>query len=349
LINRRAVLLIAQTLLGLALLVAWVLLVDLSEVGRTLSQARWIYVLLAAGIGLSSSLIRSQRWRLVLRPIGSVPLLDLFLIIMASSLVNFVIPLRTGEIARSLLLKQRHRVSMSASLPTIAVDRSFDLLAVLVVGTIGALSGISIGGRLSTVLLAGGVLLLVFVIFVILAILSGDRLLALADRLLPKRLASHIRDRILGIVKGLLAGFTAVGRQPTGLVQMLVLSFLSAVLDGTLFFLLFQSIGASVPYAIVLTGYALFALTFLVPGAPGYVGSMEAFGSLVFSALGVGVGLAASAVILYHALNALMLGVVGGLAVWILGLRPVSAVKAFVEAGEANTATEGSGMEGIRD
>jgi uncharacterized protein (TIRG00374 family) len=349
LINRRAGLLIAQTLLGLALLVAWVLLVDLGAVGRTLSQARWMYVLLAAVIALSSSLIRSQRWRLVLGPIASVPLLDLFLIIMASGLVNFVIPLRTGEIARSLLLKQRHRVPMSASLPTIAVDRSFDLLAVLVVGTIGALSGIRLGGRLSTVLLAGGLLLLVFVVFVILAILSGDRLLALADRLISKRLASHFRDRILGIIEGLLAGFTAVGRQPKGLLQMITVSFLSTVLDGTLFYLLFLSIGADVPYAIVLTGYALFALTFLVPGAPGYIGSMEAFGSLVFSALGVGVELAASAVILFHALNALMLGVVGGLAMWTLGLRPASAVKAFVKAGETNAGTDRSGIEGIRD
>jgi hypothetical protein len=347
--NRRAGLLIAQTLFGLALLVAWVLLVDLGEVGKTLSQARWAYVLLAAGIGVSSSLIRSQRWKIVLRPIAGVPLLDLFLIAMASSLVNFVIPLRTGEIARSLLLKQRHRVSMSASLPTIAVDRSFDLLAVLVVGTIGALSGIRLGGRLSTVLLAGGLLLLVFVVFVILAILAGDRLLDLADRLLPKRFASHLRERLLGIIKGLLDGFTAVGRQPKGLLQMVALSFLSAMLDGLLFYFLLQSFGANVPYAIVLTGFALFTLTFLVPGAPGYIGSMEAFGSLVFSALGVGVELAASAVVLFHALNAIMLGVTGGLAIWALGLRPVSAVKTFVEAGESSSGTDGAGIEGIRD
>jgi uncharacterized protein (TIRG00374 family) len=345
LINRRAGLLIAQTLLGLALLVAWVWFVDLGEVGRTLSQARWTYVLLAATIALSSSLIRSQRWRLVLRPIESVPLLDLFLISMASSLVNFIIPLRTGEIARSLLLKQRHRVPISASLPTIAVDRSFDLLAVLVVGTIGALSGIRLSGELSTVLLAGGLLLLVFVVFVILAILSGGRLLALADRLLPKRLASHLRDRLLGIIKGILAGFTAVGRQPKGLLQMIALSFLSAVLDGTLFYFLLISLGADVPYPVVLTGFALFTLTFLVPGAPGYVGSMEAFGSLVFSALSIGVELAASAVVLFHALNALMLGIIGGLAMWTLGLRPVSAVRTFIEAGEPNNVSDRSEVE----
>jgi uncharacterized protein (TIRG00374 family) len=145
----------------------------------------------------------------------------------------------------------------------------------------------------------------------------------------PKRIASHLRDRLLGIIEGFLAGFTAVGRQPKGIFQLITLSFLSAVLDGTLFYLLYQSLGANVSFAVVLTGYALFALTFLVPGAPGYVGSMEAFGSLVFSALGVGVDLAASAVVLYHALNALMLGVVGGLSMWVLGLRPISKMRLF--------------------
>ena len=335
-INRRAGLLIAQTLLGLALLVVWLYLVDLREVGSTLSQARWHLVLLAAVIGLSSSVLRSQRWRTVLRPIAIVPLLDVWMISMASSLVNFVIPLRTGELARSLLLKQRHRVPIAASLPTVAVDRSFDLLAVLVVGTLGAFSGISLGGRLSTVLLAGGVLFLTFVVFVVLAIVSGSRLQTVIARLLPNRLGSPLQDRILGILESLLSGFTAMARRPAELALLFALSLLAAVLDGILFYFLLLSLGAEFPLAIVLTGFALFTLTFLVPGAPGYIGSMEVFGSLVFGALGMGVEIAASTVVLFHALNAVMLGVTGGLAMWALGLRPSTAVRSFIEAGETN-------------
>jgi len=344
-INRRAGLLIAQTLLGLALLVAWLYLVDLREVGQTLSQARWHLVLLAAVIGLSSSVLRSQRWRTVLRPIASVPLLDVWMISMASSLVNFVIPLRTGELARSLLLKQRHRVPIAASLPTVAVDRSFDLLAVLVVGTLGAFSGISLGGRLSTVLLAGGVLFLTFVVFVVLAIVSGSRLQTVIARLLPNKLGSPLRNRILGILESLFAGFMAMARRPAELALLFALSLLSAVLDGILFYFLLLSLGAEFPLAIVLTGFALFTLTFLVPGAPGYIGSMEVFGSLVFGALGMGVETAASTVVLFHALNAVMLGVTGGLAMWALGLRPSNAVRSFIEASETNADPDQSGVE----
>jgi uncharacterized protein (TIRG00374 family) len=332
--KRRTGVLIAQTLLGLVLLAAWLYLVDLREIGRTLSQARWHFILLAAAIGLSSGLVRAIRWRFVLSPIALVPWIDLWLISMASSLVNFVIPLRTGEIARSILLKQRHRVSMAASLPTIAVDRSFDLMAVLILGTLGGLSGIQLSGRLSTVLLVGGIVFLVFVVFLAIAILAGDWLLALAARLLNGRLRDSLQERILGILRGFLTGFATVGRRPRMLIPMLALSLLAAVMDSGLYYCLLVSLGAYISPAIVLTGYALFALTFLVPGAPGYVGSMEAFGSLVFGALGVGIELAASSVVLYHALNAVILAAVGGIAMWTLGLRPSNAVRSFIDAGE---------------
>ena len=344
-INRRAGLLIAQTLLGLALLVAWLHLVDLEEVGRTLSQAKWHLVLLAVVIGLASGVLRAQRWRIVLRPIAQVGLGDLWLINMASSLVNFVIPLRTGEIARSLLLKQRHRVSIATSLPTIAVDRSFDLVAMLILGAFGALSGISLGDRLTTVLLAGGVLFLIFVTFVFFAILSGKRLLTIVARLLPSRLSSLVRERILSLLERFISGFTAVSKRPKALVPIFAISLISAVLDGALYYFLFASLDSIQPPAIVLTGYSLFALTFLIPGGPGYIGSMEAFGSLVFSALGVGRELAASTVVLYHATNAIILGVMGGLAMWALGFRPSTAVRSLVEVGETNAVPDQRDIE----
>jgi uncharacterized protein (TIRG00374 family) len=326
--SSRAVLLILQSLLGLALLAAWVWAVDLREVGRTLGQARWPLVLLAAAIGLSGSLVRSVRWRLVLRPLALVPVLDLWLISMASSLVNFVIPVRSGEVARGLLLKQRHQVAFAASLPSVAVDRSFDLLAVLIWVVVGALLGVRLEGGLSAVLAVGGMVLLAFALFVILATWARSSLMLVAERLLPGFLGPSLRERLLGILRGLITGFTTIGRRPKILVPLLGLSMAAALIDASMFYCLFASVGALLPPAIVVTGYSLFVVTFLVPGAPGYVGSFEAFGSLIFGALGAGQELAASVVVLFHALNALMLGLSGGAAMWALGFNPATALRA---------------------
>jgi len=173
--NRRRWLIAGQSLLGVALLIVWLLIVDLDAVAQTLRSAQWAFVALAAGLAVTSTVVRAVRWRIVLRPIASVAQVDVWLISLGSSLINFVIPIRSGEIARSLFLKQRDSVPISASLPTVAVDRSFDMLAVLLIGAIGIISGLRLGGSLSIVLALGAGLFLGFATFVVLAIFWPTR------------------------------------------------------------------------------------------------------------------------------------------------------------------------------
>ena len=318
----------AQTLLGAGLLAAWLWIVDLGAVAETLAQAKWGYVLLAGVIAGASTFIRAMRWRLVLKPIAGVPRLDVLLISLASSLINFVIPIRSGEVAKSLFLKQRLNVSIAASLPTVAVDRSFDMLAVLSIGAVGILTGLRLQTSLSVVFILGAGLFFGFATILILAIFWQERLMRVAEWAVPEFIGENLRNRMLGILNGIITGFTAIGRQPRILVPLIILSFAAAILDASLFFLLFLSVGNPVLPIVALTGYAFFAITFLVPGGPGYIGSMEAFGSLVFGgALGVPQAAAASVVLIFHALTAIILGIFGGIAIWALGLRPTVALR----------------------
>ena len=331
--SRRGWLIAGQSLLGVILLAAWLWIVDLEAVSATLRTAQWGFVILAVGVALTSSAIRALRWRMVLRPIAAVPRLDVWLISLASSLINFIVPIRSGEIARSLFLKQRDSVPISASLPTVAVDRSLDLLAVLIIGTVGILSGLRLQGALSIILAMGAGLFVGFATFVALAIFWEDRLMRVAEWAVPRFIGESIRNRLLGILNGLMSGFTAIGRQPRSLIPLVALSLIAALLDAGVFYLLFVSVGNPVPPLVAMTGYALFALTFILPGAPGYIGSMEAFGSLVFGgALGIPQAASASVVLLFHALSALILGIFGGIAIWALGFRPSSAFRSDVGA-----------------
>ena len=331
--RRREWIIAGQTLLGVALLAAWVWVVDLNAVAETIRQARWLHVLAAAGLGLLSTVVRSQRWRFILKPIATVPRLDVWLIAQASGLINFVVPLRSGEIAKSLFLKQRDSVPISASLPTVVVDRSFDLLALLVIGAIGVLSGLRLQGSLSIILAMAAGLFVGFGTFVLLAIFWQERLMRVVEWAVPRWIGESLRSNMLGILRGIMIGFTAIGSQPRNLVPIIGMTFVAAMLDAGVFYLLFVSVGNPVPPMVALTGYALFVLTFIVPGAPGYIGSMEAFGSLVFGgALGIPQIASASVVLIFHALNALILGIFGGIAIWALGFRPSSAFRSIADA-----------------
>ena len=323
----------AQTLLGAGLLAAWFWIVDLEAVAEIIAQAKWGYVLLAGAFGVASTLIRAMRWRLVLEPIALIPRLDVWLISLASSLINFVVPIRSGEIARSLFLKQRQSVPISASLPTVAIDRSLDLLALLVIGAVGVLSGLKLQGAPSIILVLGAGLFVGFATFVVLAIFWNERLMRVAEWAVAKFIGESVRSRLLGILNGLITGFTAISRQPRILITLITLSLIAALLDAGVFYLLFVSVGNPVPPLVALAGYALFALTFIVPGAPGYIGSMEAFGSLIFSgALGIPQAASASVVLIFHALSAVTLGIFGGIAMWALGFRPSAAFRSVVNA-----------------
>lgn len=320
-----------QTLLGAVLLVAWLYFVDLGEVPETLGKAQWGYVAAAALVGWSTTYIRAMRWRLIINPIGEVPRVDLWLIGLASSLVNFVIPIRSGELARGLFLKQREGIPVSASLPTVAVDRSLDLLVVLLIGGVGLVSGAVVGGSVLLALGLGAGLLAFFTAFAVAAIIWQDRLTTLIARLLPRLLGEGVRNRLIALLSGMLNSLTAIGRKPGRFVPLIILSLGAALIDASVFYLLFQGIGYPISLIGSVTGYSIFALTFIVPGAPGYVGSFEAFGSLVFGgALGTPQAAAAAVVLIYHAINVIMLGITGVSAFVILGVRPGSVFRSVI-------------------
>jgi uncharacterized membrane protein YbhN (UPF0104 family) len=204
-------------------------------------------------------------------------------------------------------------------------------LAVLVIGAVGALSGLRVAGVMSTALTLGAALFAAFAGCVVLAIFSQRRVLAIAERFLPRSLGDPLRQRLLGILRGLLEGFTAIGRTPKALIGLIGLSFVANLIDAGVLLILFLGLGTVVSPLVVMTGFAVFSITFLIPSAPGYVGSMEAFGSLIFGALGAGEIAAASTIVVYHALNTVLLGLGGGLAIWALGLRPRAAFQSALE------------------
>ncbi len=322
LLTRRQIgFLVAQTLLGIVLLWIWLRVVNLQTVGKILKQANGWLVLVAASFSISAGIMRAGRWRRLLRPLAIVPHWELWMINAAAALVNFVIPLRTTEIAKSLFLKYRRQVSVAASLPTVAIDRSFDLVAVLTLGIVGGLLGVHLGSRLSLVILAGGGLLVSFIVLNGLTLWSQRGLMTVLSRLLPKQLNEKWRERIMSAGEAFLRGLATAAQRPGDLALTLGLSLVAILADVACLYLLFLALNIRVNFAVVSTGFALLTLSFIVPGAPGYIGSTEAFGLLIFVTLGIEKDLAAGAVLLNHAVSSSLFISLGIISVWALNLR----------------------------
>src|SRR5438552_4048301 len=137
-----------QTAFGLALLWLWLRTVSLPEVAAHARVQSWWAVGLMIALFLITSLIRARRWLLLLRPLAPVGMVRAFAMNAAGGLLNYVLPIRSGDAARAWWLWRRHRIPAGSALATIVIDKACDLAAVALF-----LAGLEVAGA---VVLGGG-------------------------------------------------------------------------------------------------------------------------------------------------------------------------------------------------
>jgi glycosyltransferase involved in cell wall biosynthesis/uncharacterized membrane protein YbhN (UPF0104 family) len=301
-----------QTAFGLLLLWLWLRTVSLPEV---LSHARvhsWAAVVVMVVLAVFTSVIRARRWLLLLRPLAPVGMVRAFAMNAAGGLLNYVLPIRSGDAARAWWLWRRHRVPAGSALATIVIDKTCDLAAVAVVlalleivaatGIVSAPRGLLGAAGLAVALLAA----------VLGTALLGPRVArsSLAHRLLPARFGSALAGQAFAFRAGARGLWT-----PQLTMRLVALTGLALVIDAFNFSLLFIAVGVPVPTLKAMAAYPALLLSFAVPAGPGYVGNLEVAGALVLGAgLGLAAGVAAGAIVLYHgitAFTALFLGLLG--------------------------------------
>src|SRR5712691_7181894 len=136
-----------QTVFGLFLLWLWLRTVSLPEVASHARVHSWPAVLLMICLFLVTALIRARRWLLLLRPLAPVGLVRAFAMNAAGGILNYVLPIRSGDAMRTWWLWRRHRVPAGSALATIVVDKACDLAAVAAV--LAALSVLAVTGAVN--------------------------------------------------------------------------------------------------------------------------------------------------------------------------------------------------------
>ena len=98
---------------------------------KTWQRADKGFLLLSALAAIISHLIRAERWKLLLRPIGyNLSLLYSFYSVMVGYFINLVIP-RGGEISRCYNLFKLNKTPINISFGTVIAERAVDLVILL--------------------------------------------------------------------------------------------------------------------------------------------------------------------------------------------------------------------------
>ena len=82
---------------------------------------------------------RTWRWQILIRPIYAIPIFDLLGPLILGYFANNILPFRMGELVRAHIIGQKFKISRTASLGTILLERLCDMIAFLSTFVVAAL------------------------------------------------------------------------------------------------------------------------------------------------------------------------------------------------------------------
>lgn len=287
--------------------------VDLNRLGTALVTARYIY-LVPAGLLLVVALVpRAIRWRVLLNE--TIPLKRAFSILNVSYLVNGVLPLRMGEVARAVLASRVDPpVPVLKSASSIIVERMLDLLAVLVLlGFALATSPTLPDDYRAAALFFIPLLVAAFGVLIVLAS-QRTRLHAVLAAVV-RRVAVLQRLNVTAWVDHFLDGLLPLTR-PALLFQALFWTGVSWGFSVAAGYILMFAFYEQASWSATALYIAAAAFVIAVPAVPGNIGTYEWAIMLAMSAVGYGAATDPTNIsfgVVVHALNLGVYAVMGTL------------------------------------
>ena len=284
-----------KTILGLLIGIGLLFIVSrfvnvastLQVLQKHLATPRGLLLAMLSGIAFILAFsIRGVRWKLFLHPVvgNKVSAFKAIQLYLVSIFLNFLLPIQGGEVAKCLMIKRIAGTPVSRSLPTVAMDRSLDLMPALFIITIVPLLGVHMDFKLWIVLGVVAGLLICLLSFVGLAAWKRTSAIAFLQsiiRLLPRVIADRIEGFATGFVDSLLLGAS----RPGIFLPAILLTCIALTFDGLFAMLAFWTIGYYIPLGTAIFGYTVYNMFNILPTPPGQVGSNEAVGLLVFGGL----------------------------------------------------------------
>ncbi len=277
---------------------------DFEAVRDAFRQVEFWYLIPAILLYFCGLCMRAVRWRFLLRPVADVPVRTLLSINAVGLMANNVLPLRTGEVVRAYALSKKTPVTKSAGLATIAVERIFDGITMLLFISVSMVF-VSLTSELRHVAVIAAIIFSVALAFIILLAHGGevrDRFVRIVLGYLPDSVETRASQMADSFIAGL-----GVFTNWRSLVLVGGTSIVAWTFEASVYWVTAQAFGGEIADVMgpaetfLTTGIANLAT--LVPSSPGYVGPFEAAVILVLSgALGLTREMALSYAILVHAL-----------------------------------------------
>ena len=232
-------------------------------------------------------------------------------------MLNFFIPIRAGEIAKGVYLNNRYQLNLGKSVIWIFLDRFVDFLVVLLLaGVLLAVIPTSLSIIVIKIII---IILFLALLLTYLAVFQLDFARKIINFLRSYLIIKSIKIYFERLTSFILESFSILDRHPKDLILMSLITILAYGADAAIWYFTFTALGFDQNFWKMYLGQLLSALTYLVPAAPGYVGSAEASGLLILSGVfGINANLSSAMIVLLHILTAVFVIIYGTVSVFSL-------------------------------
>jgi glycosyltransferase 2 family protein len=288
-----------------------------AEIWSEISRANLWLLALSAIVATMVFPLRAVRWRIILGPVApNLPIGPLWRSIAVGMMVNNVSPARLGEVARAYALtRETDRVSLTSSVASLAVDRVFDALILMLLLVSAMLApefpkGMTVGGQpvqRGAILFAAGSVGMFFVLYMIVAF---PAFLVRLYAAVVGRVAPRFVTRGSAIIRDFSEGL-GVLRSPGRFIAVFLWALAHWIVNALAFWIGFKAVGIDVPFSAANFLQGIIAIGVALPSSPGFFGVFESFAKVGLQVYSVPSHQAVSWAIGFHILSFIPITVIG--------------------------------------
>ena len=245
--------------------------VPLDELGTALGRINGGWLLVAIVVSLLIMVFRAIRWQLVLRPLESVPLGRLWVILAVAYFAINVLPVRLGEVVRPWLLSRRSSLSFSNVVGNVVVEKTMDSVVIVFYLLLGLLTISTLPVWARQLALFPAAIATTLVTLVLLFWWKGE---AFIDRWVLRILPHGFGERLKGVLASVAAGMNVIPN-PALLFGVFLATLVLWFLPILSSYIMIRAFDLNAPFSAAVVVFIFISFGTALPNLPGMIGPYQ--------------------------------------------------------------------------
>ena len=261
--------------------------------------------------------LRARRWRTILDPVApKLPFGPLWRSTAIGVMMTNILPARAGELARPYALSREiPTVPFSMSLASVAVDRVFDGIVVLLLLALSMLvksfpTGVTINGHSVGRLALGVAIPSVVLLLGLYALVFFPNQLIRIFEILARRVSKTVETKGSEMLRKFAVGLSVL-KNPGHFIAVFLWTLLHWLVQPLAFWLGFRAFGIEVPLAATLFVQGIIVVGVALPSTPGFVGVFEGAAVVSLAVYGIDQTTAGTWALVFHLASYIPITIMG--------------------------------------